>query len=213
MRVIIGSGSTGNATGYLLVLDNKTGSATDPTGVTGAMYYNSSLGKFRCYENGAWKNCISPWVQITKTADQDVTNSTTFTSDNTLQFSVTAGTVYVVRYYVCYAGNSTSSDYKGQFLFPAAIAAKNVSGSYVGTADTDLVTGNAFVLGSTTTFPSAGASLGTAAALTDKRIFQGSFSFQPNSSGTMNYQFAEKNPGAGTSARTCANSFIEYQAL
>jgi hypothetical protein len=58
MRVIIGSGATGNATGYLLVLDNKTGSATDPTGVTGGMYYNVTLGKFRCYEGGAWRSCI-----------------------------------------------------------------------------------------------------------------------------------------------------------
>ncbi len=45
----------GNPT-TLLVLDGKT-DAGDPAGANGAMYYNSSVNKFRCYENGAWKNC------------------------------------------------------------------------------------------------------------------------------------------------------------
>jgi hypothetical protein len=45
-----------DATGTLLVLDTKN-TAGDPTGVTGGMYYNSNAAKFRCYENGAWKDC------------------------------------------------------------------------------------------------------------------------------------------------------------
>jgi hypothetical protein len=56
-RIYIGS-PTGDTTGTLLVLDNKT-NAGDPTGVNGGMYYNSSMNSFRCYENGAWKNCIN----------------------------------------------------------------------------------------------------------------------------------------------------------
>ena len=54
-RIVLGASDT---TGVLLVLDDKT-SAGDPTGVNGAMYYNSNLGKFRCYESGAWKNCVN----------------------------------------------------------------------------------------------------------------------------------------------------------
>ncbi|HET9412057.1 MAG TPA: hypothetical protein VFO38_04375 [Candidatus Saccharimonadales bacterium] len=56
-RMYIGN-PTGDTTGALLVLDTKT-SAGDPTGVNGGMYYNSSLGKMRCYENSAWNDCIS----------------------------------------------------------------------------------------------------------------------------------------------------------
>lgn len=52
--VSIGASDT---TGTVLVLDTKTG-AGDPSGVAGAMYYNSSAGKFRCYEGAAWTNCI-----------------------------------------------------------------------------------------------------------------------------------------------------------
>ena len=55
--VIIGKGSTGDATGYLIVLDSKTGAITDPTYIQGAMYYNATSNTFRCGVNGAWQDC------------------------------------------------------------------------------------------------------------------------------------------------------------
>jgi len=55
-RITIG---TPDGTGSLLILDTKTGSGDPSSPVNGGMYYNSTLGKFRCYENGAWVNCIS----------------------------------------------------------------------------------------------------------------------------------------------------------
>jgi hypothetical protein len=53
-QVVVGASDT---TGTVLVLDTKT-DAGDPTGTNGAMYYNSSANKFRCYQNGAWADCI-----------------------------------------------------------------------------------------------------------------------------------------------------------
>jgi hypothetical protein len=53
-----------DGTGNLLILDEKN-TGTDPTGVNGAMYYNSNAGKFRCFEGGtggtggSWKDCIT----------------------------------------------------------------------------------------------------------------------------------------------------------
>ncbi len=49
---------TSNTTGTLLVLDTKTDSG-DPTGVNGGIYYNSNSGKFRCYQNGSWMDCVA----------------------------------------------------------------------------------------------------------------------------------------------------------
>jgi hypothetical protein len=48
---------TSDTTGTLLVLDTKTDSG-DPSGTDGAIYYNSDADKFRCYQNGAWTDCI-----------------------------------------------------------------------------------------------------------------------------------------------------------
>jgi len=210
-RVYVGN-PTADATGTLLVLDTKNTSG-DPAGVNGGMYYNSTTGKFRCYQNGGWRDCLSPWIQITKTKDQDVTNSSTYANDDDLHFNVSAGKVYTVRFNVCYAGNSDAGDYKGEFTFPGAISAKNVSGRYVGTGTGDNAVSSAGTLGGATTFPNNGLSMGTAGAFSDKRVFEGDFTFQPNADGTMHYMFAQNTATDDTAARTCGNSFIEYQAL
>jgi hypothetical protein len=60
-RAYIGNPSS-DTTGALLVLDTKSSSG-DPTGVLGAMYYNSNSGKMRCFElsndsTGYWHDCI-----------------------------------------------------------------------------------------------------------------------------------------------------------
>src|SRR5262249_26094719 len=49
----------GDSTGTILVLGTKTGSASDPTGVNGAMYYNATLAEFRCYADGVWTSCMA----------------------------------------------------------------------------------------------------------------------------------------------------------
>ena len=41
------------------MLDTKN-TAGDPTGVNGATYYNSVLGKFRCFEASSWRDCSTP---------------------------------------------------------------------------------------------------------------------------------------------------------
>ncbi|MEK7600331.1 MAG: carbohydrate binding domain-containing protein [Patescibacteria group bacterium] len=56
-RLYVGN-PTADSTGAILVLDTKNTSG-DPTGVDGAMYYNSSSKSFRCYSNGAWRSCMA----------------------------------------------------------------------------------------------------------------------------------------------------------
>jgi hypothetical protein len=55
-QVVVG---TSDANGTVLVLDIKNDNSTDPTGTDGAMYYNSTAGKFRCYQASAWADCIT----------------------------------------------------------------------------------------------------------------------------------------------------------
>ena len=55
-NVQIGAGGGGSTSPDLFVVDAKS-SAGDPSGVNGASYYNVSTNKFRCFENGAWKDC------------------------------------------------------------------------------------------------------------------------------------------------------------
>lgn len=72
---------TSDTTGTVLVLDTKTG-AGDPTGIDGAMYYNSSSKAFRCYSNGAWRSCVAGVVfaNTTVPAGNTVSNTTADTN-------------------------------------------------------------------------------------------------------------------------------------
>lgn len=55
-RLYIGNPTLDNV-GFLLVLDTKNTTGDPSTGVSGAVYYNSVLGKMRCYELNLWTDC------------------------------------------------------------------------------------------------------------------------------------------------------------
>ena len=49
--------------GGKLVLGSKAN--PDPTGSNGALYYNTSTNKFRCYQGGSWQDCIASGASST----------------------------------------------------------------------------------------------------------------------------------------------------
>lgn len=73
-RVYVGP-TAGDTTGTLLILGNKTNSG-DPTGVAGAMYYNSGTGNFRCYNAGAWQNCVGGLLSSNTAASSAIASCT-----------------------------------------------------------------------------------------------------------------------------------------
>ncbi|HVQ43368.1 MAG TPA: hypothetical protein VMT30_00155 [Candidatus Saccharimonadia bacterium] len=57
-RVYVGN-RTPDTVGAVLVLDTKT-VAVDPSGLDGAMYYNSGYRRMRCYYDSSWRFCNDP---------------------------------------------------------------------------------------------------------------------------------------------------------
>jgi len=88
-RIVIGTGTTGQTTPYLLVLDEGSSSA-DPTEVNGAMYYNANKGSFRCGVGGAWINCVNGIAN----------NVSTPGLTGTISLSGAAGTIYICPIYL-----------------------------------------------------------------------------------------------------------------
>ncbi|OYW86029.1 hypothetical protein B7Z17_01260 [Candidatus Saccharibacteria bacterium 32-49-10] len=128
-RLVIG---TSDAVGTLLVLDEKTGTS-DPIGTPGAMYYNSGLDKFRCYEGTAWIDCISlvTSIHIVKGATENVASSTVLQDDDDLQFTIPAGETWVFEFRLLVSNNNDAGpDWKSAVLATGASSCEVVlSGS------------------------------------------------------------------------------------
>ena len=204
-NIQIGSGGAGSTTPDLLVLDSKS-NAGDPTGSNGAMYYNASTNKFRCYQNGAWTNCIGgDKVAVTKSSDQSVTNSTTLTDDSALQFGISSGETWVFNFNLLVSNNNNAGpDWK------AAVHASTASSCSVTQSGEE--PSSAGFPQATTTNCTTPANLVNATIGADVNIpfnvrIQGIVT--ASSDGTVNLQFAENNPGAGTSITVKAGSYVQ----
>jgi hypothetical protein len=167
--VSIGTGSTSGPTPTLLVLSSKNSSA-DPTGAAGAMYYNASLGKFRCYEGGAWKNCITSPADLARyRADgTQVVATSTNTKLTFSQFDSLSSYVNIS------GGNDTFTLLKaGIWSITANARFANSSGAsgerYIAVMDGagNLVTGNRYAQNAT--FPGGGLS-GSVSVSTTRRF-------------------------------------------
>ena len=75
-RIQVGSATT-DATAILFGLDSYN-NGTDPTGFNGAMYYNTSTNKFRCFENSAWANCAASAENVIQNQSAAAQTTATF---------------------------------------------------------------------------------------------------------------------------------------
>ena len=149
-RIAIG---TTDDIGALLVLDTKT-TEGDPTGANGAMYYNSDAAKFRCYEAGEWKDCITP-LPVSVTAQiATVTDQTTPVDVTNMSFALAANTKYYYKFVVMHSSDETTTGSGFGITAPAGVgmsswcinttALTNTAspglGSYCGTDDASTTT-------------------------------------------------------------------------
>lgn len=88
----------------------------DPTSLgNGSMYYNTTTNKFRCYENGAWANCVGGGTSLTsafvlKGSNESVTNSTALQDDNELTFNVASGEQWYFHFDITFTTNSVATN-------------------------------------------------------------------------------------------------------
>jgi hypothetical protein len=107
--VQVGS-ATPDATAIVFILDTKNTSG-DPSGTNGAMYYNSNSGKMRCYEGGAWTNCIATAEKVVTLGSDlaDSSGNNTITDVTGLSFAVTSGVTYHFSALINYTAAATTT--------------------------------------------------------------------------------------------------------
>jgi hypothetical protein len=103
-RIVLGTSDT---TGTILVLDTKTNTG-DPAGTAGAMYYNSAMNSFRCYEGSAWRNCLSG---IIRTAAGRTTLSTTYVDVPDMTYAVDASRSYTFRCTLSFSSTNATNGF------------------------------------------------------------------------------------------------------
>ena len=147
-------------------------------------------------------------MQITKSADQTVTNNATLQNDTQLSFGVNSGEVWYVQLLLTYSGNNATGDYKCDFSFPSSTGWDR----YVGdssTADAILVsTGVRFAAASNL----AAISLGTD-ALDTPRTFMLEMMLRPTANGTVQFRFANNTAAAGRTSTTRAGTVLQARKL
>ncbi len=195
-KIQIGS-ITGKATPDLLVLD--AGSA-DPAGINGGTYYNTTSNKFRCYENGAWKNCDTDGSKyIVKASPTTATsNSTVFLNDPELVFAMAANTTYYVQASINTNVSNATADLKYTFTTPAG-ATINLEGVNAISA-----TSSAYcnIIASGTS-----CAIATTAVLT-QRVFVHGYVTTAGTAGNLQFQFAQNVATVAASPVVNAGSFL-----
>jgi hypothetical protein len=107
-RLQVGSSNT-DSTAVLHILDSYN-QTSDPTGVTGAMYYNTTMNRFRCYESGAWKNCVGALAAVRTTNSSAIGATETQVLAYTIPAnSSVAGDTYRITAYCTRAGASATA--------------------------------------------------------------------------------------------------------
>lgn len=150
------------------------------------------------------------WTTIVKSANQDVTNSTTLTDDTDLQFSVVAGGHYMVDMLITYSANSNTADYR----FQCAISAGSMKGAGVVQFITSASSANNSIIQANTATITTSFSGGAINSDIDSVVCLSiQYSFYASSNATFKYQFANVAAGAGRTSRTWKGSILRYKRI
>lgn len=150
-------------------------------------------------------------VEITKSADQVVTNSTVLVDDLELFTPLDANSFYQIELDLLHSGNNTTGDYAGAFTIPT-IAAGTSMGFFNGFAGSAVATIVALTNG-TAQWPSTAQSMaGTAANVPLTSMMRFNLKTEA-ASGNLQWKFANFSANVGITSTTRAGSTLRVKKL
>ena len=148
-------------------------------------------------------------INISKSADQTVTNNATLQNDTELKFNVAAGEVWYVQLLLVYSGNDNNGDFKCNFTFPSSSGWYSFIGWNLPSNGIQVNTGTR--LAAVATLP-ADIGMGTSAA-NEPRSLKVTMMLRPTAAGTVQFQFANNLAGAGRTSTTRAGALLRARKL
>jgi len=161
--------------------------------------------------DNTWDTPTDPagWTTIVKSANQDVTNSSTLVNDTDLQFSVVAGGHYMVEMQLTISANNTGCDYK----FGVNVNSGTMKGSglwhYISSTGAG-VNGVVQVNAASNTTVNGGTTVSDVDFLC---FYQLKFSFTASENATFSLQFANVTANPAYTSRTWKGSILKYKRL
>lgn len=153
---------------------------------------------------------INGYTQITKAADQDVTNNATPQDDTALQFATASGGIYSVEGYLVLSGANNAND--GSVRLAVAANTMDGRGNVSSLTTGDVVLTGIFNVAASAT--SATVSFGTASDLGVPVPVTFRYTFRQNTgASTFKVQFSNAIAGVGIATRMLAGSYIRYKKL
>lgn len=173
-----------------------------PGGTTDYLRSDASFHDLSTAAEGAlWTTTVK------KTADEDVTNSTTLQDDDELQIAVGAGETWLFELLVAYSAAGTAIDYKWAGAISAGTMVGWVHVEGIGNADAAFEQLTRFNVGVTDT-SGTGISFGTGATHSVERGFRIMMMFTFSNAGTFKSQFAQNTIDAANAVRTYTGSTL-----
>jgi hypothetical protein len=202
-----------------LVTKTKAGVLADGDFTAGAL--DGLLGvdttnhKLMFRSGAAWKTLDpaagDPYTEITKGADQDVTNNAVRQNDTVLTFAVANGDLIHLLAFIIYSGNNATGDYAWAVAMPATCLAHGEY-SHWSTADAFANAHVGTAVGGGAIWPSAAVGSGTDAAFTTRLIVV-DLTILCKAAGNIVWTFANFSAAAGRTSRTHAGSTFRYRKL
>ncbi len=129
--------ASGKSTPDILVLD---AGSSDPAGTNGGMYYSTATNKFRCYENGSWRNCLGSAPQQVIINMPSITVASTATLLGTFSITPTtaSGDIYVYTNLFTNSLNSANQTINAQIRSGSTCA-----GTLIASSTSSLTSGSA----------------------------------------------------------------------
>jgi hypothetical protein len=180
---------------------------------TGLVVFDTTLNRYEVYNGSSWSAFYvdpSGWNTIVKSANQDVVNSVTYSTDTDLQFSVLSGGHYMIELDLIVSADNQTGDWRGRL----AVSSGTMKGSGICThinatsaaATTYLVAANS----STVTQFIVGTNLADIDLLASAKII---YSFYASANATFYLEFSNSVAAAGRTSRTWKGSVLKYKRI